>query len=65
LNLLIGPSGVGGDGGTFAPALRWPAAAGPFTKPAGVVVDGHVITSRKPDDLPAVVVAVMKALAGG
>jgi protease I len=29
-----------------------------------VVVDGNVITSRKPDDLPAFVVAVMKALAG-
>ena len=30
-----------------------------------VVVDGNVITSRKPDDLPAFVAAVMKALAGG
>jgi protease I len=29
-----------------------------------VVVDGNVITSRKPDDLPAFVDAVMKALAG-
>jgi protease I len=29
-----------------------------------VVVDGNVITSRKPDDLPAFVVAMMKALAG-
>jgi protease I len=29
-----------------------------------VVVDGNVITSRKPDDLPAFVVAVLKALAG-
>jgi protease I len=28
-----------------------------------VVVDGNVITSRKPDDLPAFVAAVMKALA--
>ena len=28
-----------------------------------VVVDGNVITSRKPDDLPAFVVAIMKALA--
>ena len=28
-----------------------------------VVVDGNVITSRKPDDLPAFVVAVMKAVA--
>ena len=28
-----------------------------------VVVDGNVITSRKPDDLPAFVTAVMKALA--
>jgi protease I len=27
-----------------------------------VVVDGNVITSRKPDDLPAFVVALMKAL---
>jgi protease I len=27
-----------------------------------VVVDGHVITSRKPDDLPAFTVAFMKAL---
>ncbi len=27
-----------------------------------VVVDGNVITSRKPDDLPAFVVAMMKAL---
>jgi protease I len=29
-----------------------------------VVVDGNVITSRKPDDLPAFVTAVMTALAG-
>lgn len=29
---------------------------------AEVVVDGHVITSRKPDDLPAFVTAVMKCL---
>jgi protease I len=28
-----------------------------------VVVDGNVITSRKPDDLPAFVTAVMKAIA--
>jgi protease I len=31
---------------------------------AEVVVDGHVITSRKPDDLPAFLTALMKALAG-
>jgi hypothetical protein len=30
-----------------------------------VVVDTNVIISRKPDDLPAFVTAVMKALAGG
>jgi protease I len=30
---------------------------------AEVVVDGHVITSRRPADLPAFVVAVMKAMA--
>jgi protease I len=30
-----------------------------------VVVDGNVITSRKPDDLPAFVVAIMKALQKG
>ena len=29
-----------------------------------VVVDGNVITSRKPDDLPAFVAALLKALAG-
>ena len=29
---------------------------------AEVVVDGNVITSRKPDDLPAFVVAILKAL---
>ncbi|HET6575008.1 MAG TPA: type 1 glutamine amidotransferase domain-containing protein [Fimbriiglobus sp.] len=29
-----------------------------------VVVDGNVITSRKPDDLPAFVAAVIKAMAG-
>lgn len=29
-----------------------------------VVVDGNIITSRKPDDLPAFVAAVIKALAG-
>ena len=29
-----------------------------------VVVDGNLITSRKPDDLPAFVVAMMKALGG-
>lgn len=28
-----------------------------------VVVDGNIITSRKPDDLPAFVVAMMKAMA--
>jgi protease I len=31
---------------------------------AEVVVDGNVITSRRPDDLPAFVVAIMTALAG-
>lgn len=31
---------------------------------AEVVVDGHVITSRKPDDLPAFTKAIAKALAG-
>ena len=31
---------------------------------AEVVVDGHVITSRRPDDLPAFTVAIMTALAG-
>ena len=31
---------------------------------AEVVVDGHVITSRKPDDLPAFMGALLKALAG-
>ena len=31
---------------------------------AEVVVDGHVITSRKPDDLPAFVAALLKAVAG-
>jgi protease I len=29
-----------------------------------VAVDGNVITSRKPDDLPAFVVTLMKAMAG-
>ena len=29
-----------------------------------VVVDGNVITSRRPDDLPAFVVAIMTALGG-
>ncbi|MCZ2343648.1 MAG: type 1 glutamine amidotransferase [Bacteroidales bacterium] len=29
-----------------------------------VCVDGHIITSRKPDDLPAFVVAVLQALVG-
>ena len=29
---------------------------------AEVVVDGHIITSRKPDDLPAFVAALLKAL---
>ena len=28
------------------------------------VVDGHVITSRKPEDLPAFCVAIIKALSG-
>lgn len=31
---------------------------------AEVVVDGHVITSRKPDDLPAFTAAILKALGG-
>jgi len=30
-----------------------------------VVVDGHVITSRTPDDLPAFTKALLAALAGG
>ena len=30
-----------------------------------VVVDGNVITSRKPDDLPAFTVAVLMALTHG
>jgi protease I len=32
---------------------------------AEVVVDGHVITSRKPDDLPAFTAAFLKAVGGG
>jgi protease I len=31
---------------------------------APVVVDGHVITSRTPDDLPAFTAAILKATAG-
>ena len=31
---------------------------------AEVVVDGHVITSRQPDDLPAFAAAILKAVAG-
>lgn len=30
-----------------------------------VVMDGNVITSRKPDDLPAFVAALMKAMERG
>jgi protease I len=30
---------------------------------AEVVVDGHVITSRKPDDLPAFAGAILSAMA--
>ena len=29
-----------------------------------VVVDGHIITSRKPEDLPAFTVALMRAVGG-
>ena len=29
-----------------------------------VVVDGHIITSRKPEDLPAFTLAFLKAVAG-
>lgn len=38
--------------------------AGARWKDAEVVVDGHVITSRKPDDLPAFGQAVLDALGG-
>ena len=36
--------------------------AGAIYVDAEVVVDGNIITSRKPDDLPAFTVAVMKAM---
>lgn len=38
--------------------------AGARWKDAEVVVDGHVITSRKPDDIPAFTEAVIQALRG-
>lgn len=38
--------------------------AGATYTDAEVVVDGKLITSRKPDDLPAFMIAMMKALAG-
>ncbi|MNS91993.1 putative cysteine protease YraA [compost metagenome] len=38
--------------------------AGAQWRDAEVVVDGNVITSRKPDDIPAFADAVAKALAG-
>jgi protease I len=38
--------------------------AGATYTDAEVVVDGKLITSRKPDDLPAFMIATMKALAG-
>jgi protease I len=36
--------------------------AGAEWQDAEVVVDGHIITSRKPDDLPAFVLAILKAV---
>jgi protease I len=38
--------------------------AGGQWEDAEVVVDGHVITSRKPDDIPAFSDAVAKAVSG-
>ena len=62
--LLVEAGAAKGRELTSWPSLRTDIEnAGGLWKDAEVVVDGHVITSRKPDDIPAFTQAVVDALA--
>ena len=62
--LLINSGLADGRELTSWPSLQQDLAnAGATWRDAEVVVDGNVITSRKPDDIPAFSEAVVKALA--
>lgn len=63
--LLIESGLAAGRALTSWPSLKTDLGnAGAEWRDAEVVVDGNVITSRKPDDIPAFADAVAKALAG-
>lgn len=61
--LLVQSGAAKGRQVTSWPSVRTDLEnAGASWRDAEVVVDGHVITSRKPDDIPAFVEAVVSAL---
>jgi protease I len=61
--LLVESGAAKGREVTSWPSVRTDLQnAGAMWQDAEVVVDGHIITSRKPDDLPAFSAAVIKAL---
>ena len=61
--LLVEAGVVTGREVTLWPSLRTDLVnAGAHWKDAEVVTDGHLITSRKPDDIPAFTDAVVRAL---
>ncbi|MGN6151539.1 MAG: type 1 glutamine amidotransferase domain-containing protein [Lysobacteraceae bacterium] len=61
--LLVESGAAKGREVTSWPSVRTDLQnAGATWKDAEVVVDGHVITSRKPDDLPAFSAAIVEAL---
>jgi protease I len=61
--VLCSTDGLRGRRATCFPSIKDDVVnAGAVYVDAEVVVDGHVITSRKPDDLPAFVAALMKAM---
>ena len=61
--LLVESGAAKGRNVTSWPSLRTDLTnAGAKWSDAEVVVDGHVITSRKPDDIPAFIKAVVDAL---
>lgn len=61
--MVLGAGAAKGREVTSWPSVRTDLQnAGAQWKDAEVVVDGHIITSRKPDDLPAFSAAIVDAL---
>lgn len=61
--LLVESGAAKGRNVTSWPSLRTDLLnAGAHWEDAAVVTDGHLITSRKPDDIPAFVEAIVRAL---